>query len=122
MAASELQPELQATDRLLEIWGKDGRQGRGGSMHPLEALRLIHDGVVLGAEMTNDKVMIVVEETVLHSPVDVRAFLFEWYRRPPRPSHIVAKNLGISRTQLYEFRKQKVSYVRGALNSRGLRV
>jgi hypothetical protein len=120
---TNLDPELVATDKLLDAWARDGRRGTGGGgMHPLERLRLLHDGVVLGPpDMSNDEVMIIVDRAVLDSPERTRLLLATWYKSNS-PSQVKARRLGISRSALYTHWRAALWYIRGLLRGRGISV
>ncbi len=117
-----LDPVLQPTDRLLDIWAREDRPVRGGGLHPLEVMRLLQEGQVLGAEsLTNDEVMIIVDQSILRSPQDVQAFLRVWYKQPS-PVYIKAQRLGYSRTAIYGRWKEVLSFMRGTFHAKGLAV
>lgn len=117
-----IDPVLQATDRLLDIWSRDDRGIGGGGLHPLEAMRMLNDGQVLGPEqLTNDEVMIIVDQSILRSPVDVQAFLKIWYRNPS-PVRIKAQRIGISPRTIYTRWNANLHYMRGMFRGRGLLV
>lgn len=116
-----LDPDLQPTDRLLDVWARDDRQG-GGGPHPLVTLALLHDGEVLGgAPLSPDDVMIVVDKAYLSSPPRVQAFLRVWYKSPDA-APTKARRLGISRSALYVEWKATLWFMRGSLRARGLHV
>lgn len=121
--AGELEPALVPTDSLLDIWSRDDLRGIGqGGLHPLEAMKLMHEGQVLGPEqLSNDAVMIIVDQTVIQSPAEVKAFLKEWYKSRA-PSHVKAARLGISRASLYTKRTAYLWYMRGRFHDQGLSV
>jgi len=120
----DLDPSLVPTDSLLDIWSREGRAsipGQGG-LHPLEAMKLMHEGQVLGPEqLSPDAVMIIVDQTVIRSPVEVKAFINEWYKSRA-PSHVKAARLGLSRTGLYTKRTAYLWFMRGKFSEKGLRV
>ena len=78
--AAQLDADLAPTDQLLDAWARDGRQGQGGGMHPLEVMRLMHEGQVLGAEkLSTDEILILVDKTYLASPPRTKALIDVWY-------------------------------------------
>jgi hypothetical protein len=117
-----LYPALQPTDRLLDIWSRDDRSIGGGGLHPLEVMRLLQEGQVLGPEqLSNDAVMIIVDQSILKSPADVQAFLKVWYKSHA-PSHVKADRLQISRAALYTRWHAMLWYMRGTFRGKGLHV
>ena len=118
-----LDPELEPTDRLLDIWSKDRwDSGVGGSsLHPLEVMRLLHDGETLGGTLSNDDVMIIVDQAVLKSPQRIRLLTTVWYKTYA-PVETKAKRLGISRSALYVEWRMSLSYHRATLRAKGVAV
>ncbi len=120
--AAQLDPALQPTDRLLDIWARDDRPVGSGGLHPLEVMRLLQEGQVLGPEsLTNDQVMIIVDQAILRSPADVQDFLKVWYKQPT-PVIVKAQRLGVSRTGVYELWRNRVWFMRGMFRAKGLAV
>ena len=120
---AQLDPELVPVDQLLDAWARDAREGgQGGGMHPLERLRLIHDGAVLGAaQLSNDEIMILVDRAYLDSPPRTKALLSAWYKSSA-PAQVKAHRLGISRAALYTHWRAALWYLRGALRTKGLTI
>lgn len=117
-----LDPALQPTDRLLDIWSREDRAIGSGGLHALEVMRLLHEGQVLGPDqLSNDAVMIIVDQSILKSPADVQAFLKVWYKSPA-PSHVKADRLKISRAALYTRWHAMLWYMRGTFRGKGLQV
>jgi hypothetical protein len=117
---AQLEADLAPTDQLLDAWARDGREGQGGGMHPLEVMRLIHEGAVLGADkLSTDEILILVDKTYLASPARTKALIDVWYKSP-LPVTVKAKRLGISRAAMYTQWKAMLWYFRGALRSSGL--
>jgi hypothetical protein len=118
----KIDPDLEATDRLLDIWSMDRYEGgeRRG-LHPLEVMRLLHDDELPGEKISNDEVMIIVDQAVLRAPRRVRATVEAWYRGSG-PAEVKAKRLGISRAALYSEWKMSVAYMRATFRSKGLAV
>jgi len=118
-----IDPDLQATDRLCDIWSRDGYYvGTGtGGLHPLEVMRLLNEEVVLGEKLSDDQVMIVVDQSILKSPKRIRATVEVWYKNRG-PAEVKAKRLGISRRALYSEWRLSLSYLRGTFRSKGLAV
>jgi hypothetical protein len=117
-----LSPELVPTDNLLDAWARDRWQGLGGGLHPLEVMRLLHEGVALGKErLSTDDILIIVDQTYLQSPAKTKALVTVWYQ--DRGAVISkAKRLGISRSALYIEWKATLHYFRGAFRTKGLHV
>lgn len=117
-----LDPALQATDRLLDIWSRDDRAIGGGGLHPLEVMRLLQEGQVLGPEqLSNDAVMIIVDQSILKSPADVQAFLKIWYKNPA-PVRVKAQRIGVSPRTIYTRWNANLWYMRGTFRAKGLAV
>lgn len=119
--AQQLTPELETTDRLLDVWGRDGRYGVGGGLHPLVVLEQVMSGEIAPSTMSADDVMIVIDQCVLRSPDRVRRLLHLWYRTPA-PSSVKAARLGISRTALYTQWNAALWFMRGSFRGAGLHV
>jgi hypothetical protein len=117
---AQLDPDLIKIDQLLDAWARDGRPGQGGGMHPLERLRLIHDGVVLGGDrLSNDEIMILLDQAYLTSPPRTKALLDVWYKSSS-PAQVKAHRLGISRAALYTHWRAALWYLLGVLREKGL--
>lgn len=118
-----IDPELQTVDRLCDAWARDGYYGSMGSggMNPLEVLRLLAEGQVIGGAVSNDEIMIAVDQSILKAPARYKSTLTVWYKTP-HPVEVKAKRLGLSRTALYTEWKMALAYLRGALHARGISV
>src|SRR5690606_29003334 len=95
--SSSLDPALVATDKLLRMWGTGADAiGGGGSLHPLEKIRLLRDGAVFGrGPIPPPKEIEVCDHVIASSPEDTQAFLKVWYRDPFTPVIVKADRLGI---------------------------
>lgn len=120
--APKLDVSLIETDNLLKRWAAGERMGGGGGLHPLEAIRLLHDGAVLGGSdaPTSEEIMIL-DEIISTGPKETKAFLDVWYRNGS-PVYLKAQRLGISRTVIYTKHKEQLQYIRGRLHGRGVSV
>lgn len=118
---SRLDPDLIKTDALLDIWARDGRVGDGGGIHPLEVMRLLHEGQILGETLSNDEVMIIMDQNFMRSPPRVKSFFTVWYKQGGS-SDQKAKRLGMSRASLYIELKLNLAFFRGGLRASGLDV
>lgn len=120
--APKLDASLIGTDNLLKRWAAGERLGGGRGLHPLEAIRLLHDGAVLGGSdaPTAEEIMIL-DEIISTGPKDTKALLELWYR-DSSPVNLKAQRLRISRTVLYTRYKEHLQYIRGRLHGRGVKV
>ncbi len=118
MGASGLSGDLERVDRLLDRWGSYDRHGEPKPLHPLEAIRMLHDGAVLGGGSGQEPEWIeVVDSIVIAAPRDVNALLKVWYATGT-PVSVKAQRLGISRAAIYVHWKGALRYVQGALGPR----
>jgi hypothetical protein len=117
-----LSSELVPTDNLLDAWARDRWQGLGGGLHPLEVMRLLHEGVALGEEkLSTDDILIIVDQAYLRSPPKTKALVSVWYQ--DRGAVVTkAKRLGISRSALYTEWRATLHYFRGVFRTKGLKV
>lgn len=120
---ARIDPDLETVDRLCDIWSKDGYYTGTGEagLHPLEVMRLLSDGEVLGGKLSDDQVMIAVDQSILKSPPRIRSVLTVWYKHPG-PAEVKAKRLSISRRALYTEWKMALVHLRATLRERGLAV
>lgn len=111
---------LEAVDRLAVKWAQE--EHPRPRMHPLEAIRLLHDGAILGGGpiATPDDIRLFDECYRAASQFD-QAIVSVWYRNN-MPVQLKAERVGISRAQLYNEWKRTLSYFRGWLRSKGLEV
>ena len=115
-----LEDGLQSVDSLADRYYR--RQHSGGSLHPLEAMRLMHDGAVLGgtsAPMPDDELAF--DQVRATAPTRERATMDCWYSTGGSAQQ-KAKRLGISRASLYLLWKTALSYFRGRLHAKGIAV
>lgn len=116
--ATALDPRLEPTDRLAIRWAAGERPG--GALHPLEAIRLLHDGAVLGGGVipTPHDIMKFDQCFVESGPQD-RAIISTWYKSGGSAEQ-KARRLGISRATFYTEWGRALSYFRGWLRAHGL--
>lgn len=120
--APRLDDSLIGTDALLRRWAQDEIVGQRSGLHPLEAIRLLHDGAVLGGSDAPIPAEIgILDEIIRTGPADTRAFVDVWYR-DRAPVYLKAQRLGIARSTIYEKHKQHLQYIRGRLHGRGVKV
>jgi hypothetical protein len=120
--APKLDVSLIETDNLLRRWAAGERLGGGGGLHPLEAIRLLHDGAVLGgSDAPAAEEIMILDEIISTGPVETKAFIKTWYCNSS-PVYLKAQRLGISRTVIYTKHKEHLQYVRGRLHGRGVKV
>jgi hypothetical protein len=116
--APSLDPELEDVDKLAGRWAC-GERDRG-SMHPLEAIRLLHDGAILGGgHIPTPEDVLKFDECYVQSSTKDRSLISVWYQTGGS-SEQKAKRLGISRATLYVEWKRTLSYFRGWLRAHGL--
>jgi hypothetical protein len=119
----QLAEHLLKTDELLDRWGRDGWDSGPGrpSMHPLEVMRLLHDGETLGGVVASDEVMIVIDQAVCRAPARYKAMAHVWYRTNGT-AEVKAKRLAISRASLYMEWRAALEYFRGEFRTKRLAV
>lgn len=118
--AFNLPDDLAPIDSLADRWSRIDRVT--GSLHPLEAIRLLHDGAVLGggdAPLPHDIELF--DQVYCAAPIVERKFIDVWYKERS-PVTAKANRLGISRTSIYTKWREVLQYYRGQLHARGLRV
>lgn len=112
----KLPDDLELVDALMSRWARGMHEGPGGGRHPLEVIRLMHDGAVLGGGDEGAWYEIVDSE-VTKSPVDVKQIVVAWYCRRG-PPEVKARKFGISRTAFYDRWRGALRYMQGALKSK----
>lgn len=119
--APSMDVALIPINRLCEQWAA-GYDDTRATLHPLEKIRLLHDGAILGGGtaplMEEIKIL---DEIISKAPTEVHAFVHMWYC-DGAPVKIKADRLGISRATLYNDLKGHLQYLRGRLHGRGLRM
>ena len=117
--APALDAQLEGIDRLAARWAAGERSG-GKTLHPLEAIRLLHDGAVLGGGSipTPDDIL-KFDECYLQSSAKDQGVISVWYKSGGSAEQ-KAKRLGISRATLYVEWKRTLSYFRGWLRAHGI--
>lgn len=116
-----LEEAVHYVDALLQRFTRT-TYGRGRKLHPLEAIRLMHDGAVLGggyAGFPDDLALL--DRVITAAYIDTRAFIDVWYRDSSSVQQ-KADRLGISRTDIYKAWKQHLGYLAGALRTHGARL
>lgn len=114
----KLDPRLESVDRLAGRWALGEREHR--SLHPLEAIRLLHDGAVLGGGPIPTPDDVLLFERCLHECASRERLVIQlWYCTYATAEH-KAKQIGVSRATLYVEWKNALSYVRGWLRGQGL--
>lgn len=117
---TRLDVELRAVNNLAERYYR-GQTG-GGPLHPLEAMRLMRDGAVLGstsAPMPEDELAF--DQVRATAPQRERLTLDCWYSTGGSAAQ-KAKRLSISRATLYLHWKTALGYFRGRLHEKGIRL
>lgn len=115
-----LDTELQGIDQLAIRYYR-GHFG-GGRLHPLEAMRLMHDGAVLGSTpqaMADDELAF--DQVRATAPARERLTLDCWYMTGGSAAQ-KAKRLSVSRATLYLHWKAALGYFRGRLHEKGIQL
>ena len=113
-------PRLKLVDQLADRWSRLGFEG--GRLHPLEAMRLMHDGAVLGgtsAPMADD--VLAFDQEYAKAPTREKLVIDVWYCSGGSALQ-KAHRMHISRATLYLEWKAALSYMRGRLHGRGIAV
>jgi hypothetical protein len=117
----QIATELIATHCLIKRWAY-GERERGHTLHPLEAIRLLHDGAVFGGSDAPEPAEIeICAQVIKTSPESTQYFIKLWYQ-DGSPVHIKAARLGIHRSTIYIELKGHLQYIRGRLHGRGVMV
>ena len=117
---TELDQEIKPIDNLAVRYYQFSHDR--APMHPLERLRLLHDGAVLGGaplDMPND--LLAFDQIFARAPQFTKAVMDVWYKSPA-PANVKASRLHISRAALYMHWKSSLWYFRGGLHARGLTI
>lgn len=117
---SRIDSDLKAVNDLAERYYR-GQRG-GGTLHPLEAMRLMHDGAVLGGTaptMADDELAF--DQVRATAPKRERLTLDCWYSTGGSAAQ-KAKRLSVSRATLYLHWKTALTYFRGRLHAKGVAV
>jgi len=117
---ARLDVELRGVNDLAERYYR-GQRG-GGPLHPLEAMRLMHDGAVLGGAslvMPDDELAF--DRVRATAPVREKATLDVWYTAGGSAAQ-KAKRLSVSRATLYLHWKAALAYFRGRLHEKGFKL
>jgi hypothetical protein len=114
----KLDPRLENVDRLAMRWAAGEREHR--SLHPLEAIRLLHDGAVLGGgPIPTPDDLVLFDRCLNMCSARERLVIQVWYCTWATAEQ-KAKQLGVSRATLYNEWKSTLSYFRGWLRGHGL--
>lgn len=114
--AEALTADLQPVDRVLTRWGNYERNNPT-PIHPLEKIRLLHDGAVFSGPVPEQEWIVLVDGVVTKAPQLIGALLRVWYCRND-PVAVKANRLGISRAQIYIEWRSALRYVQGALGEK----
>lgn len=116
---SKLDPQLETVNRLAVRWAS-GERSVGATLHPLEAIRLLHDGAILGGGPipTPDDIM-KFDECFMQSSGQDKAVINVWYCTGGSAEQKAAR-LGIGRASLYIEWGRTLSYFRGWLRAHGI--
>jgi hypothetical protein len=120
---ASLEDALIPVDALGMRWAAWGRE-KGSTLHPLEAMRMLHDGAVLGGGPTTMPEDIKAWDAVIESDLLEWAhaeLLKTWYTRAV-PVHVLADRLRISKPTLYKNFGIALACMRTALRTRGMRL
>lgn len=118
--SSGLDERLKAIDAIADRWSQS-RYERG-SLHPLAAIQLLHDGAVLGGgdDDIGDDVA-AFDQAYSKAPVHEKAVIHVWYCTGGSAAQ-KAKRLGIGRTTLYLEWKVALQYMKGELRLRHINI
>lgn len=112
-----LDPSLVKVDALASRWARGERES--SPLHPLEAIRLLHDGAVLGGGRIPTPDDILKFDQCLNESPPNRWIIVLWYQTGGSVKQ-KAKRIGISRAQLYIEWRNTLSYIRGWLHAHGI--
>jgi hypothetical protein len=118
--STKLDSELQNVNSLAERYYRNVREV--AKLHPLELMRLLHDGAVLGGligEMPDDQVAF--DQVRATAPRRERGTMDDWYQMGGSAAQ-KAKRRGVSRATLYLHWKSALGYFRGRLYEKGVKV
>ena len=118
--SAQLDPALVGIDSLIERWARLDRPTR--QLHPLEAMRLMRDGAVLGGgsgEVSDD--VAAFDRCYCDAPEGKRALVTAIYCRRA-PMSTIAGRLGISRSTLYAEWRASLEFFKGAMWAKGYKV
>lgn len=108
---------LHHVNALLERFYRCMRRS-GQRLHPLETIRLMHDGAVMGGYDALPDDLVVLDRVISEAYIDTQLFLDAWYGNED-PVYLKAERLSLSRSAIYELWKQHLGYIAGALRARG---
>lgn len=117
---TKLDAELQGVNNLAERYYRSVREA--SKLHPLELMRLLHDGAVLGGvivSMTDEEVAF--DQVRATSPRRERSTMDDWYQSGGSAAQ-KAKRRGVSRATLYLHWKSALGYFRGRLHEKGIKL
>jgi len=117
---TQMDSRLKATDALADRWARSRYEG--GTLHPLAAIQLLHDGAVLGGgcgQMSDD--VLAFDQVYAKAPRHEKAVIHVWYCLGGSAAQ-KAKRLGIGRTTLYLEWKVALQYMKTELRLRHIDV
>jgi hypothetical protein len=117
---TKLDAELRAVNDLAERYYRNMREAT--KLHPLELMRLLHDGAVLGGvlgAMPDDQVAF--DQVRATAPKRERSTMDDWYTSGGSAAQ-KAKRRGVARATLYLHWKSALGYFRGRLHEKGIKV
>jgi hypothetical protein len=112
--------ELIGINNVAERWAKADRQRP--QLHPLEAMRLMHDGAVLGGGprgIADD--VAAFDEVYSKAPKATQQTIKVWYCNG-LPVNLKAERLRVSRATLYARWREALRFMHGGLWVKGFRV
>lgn len=123
-AAFNLDDEIIPVDALGKRWSKWGEERP--PLHPLEKMRLLHDGAVLGGDrkLIPDDINAWDECLWDGSLSEEKALLLRvWYTKKPHiKADLIAARLKMSRQTLYREWNKALYNMKGALRAKGVRL
>lgn len=116
----QLDSELKGIDQLAVRYYRG--QFQGSKRHPLETIRLMHDGAVLGgAPKTMGDDELAFDQIRATAPKRERLTLDCWYTTSGSAAQ-KAQRLHVSRATLYLHWKAALGYFRGRLHEKGIQI
>jgi hypothetical protein len=114
----KLDPQLEPVDALAIRWARGERPRQ--ALHPLEAIRLLHDGATLGGgPIPTPEDIMKFDECFVQASAQDKAIIHVWYRVGGSVQQR-ADRLRISRGTLYIEWGRTLSYFRGWLRAHSL--
>jgi len=114
-----IDPKLAGIDRVGKRWGRSDAMRQ--QLHPIERMRLLHEGQVLGSGGDGDKLPGDVAAWIdahMLAPKETQYLLKVWYCGPA-PIFLKAQRCGCSRATLYRRWEQALVFMQAELKKAG---